>query len=76
MLSEKPETPLTQSLYLAVGAIATGTVIVATRHFQESGNRNLVGALGFEPRRPKDNEFTVRPRYRYGTKHPKLFYHW
>jgi hypothetical protein len=41
MLSEKPETPLTQSLYLAVGAIATGTVIVATRYFQESSNRNL-----------------------------------
>jgi len=41
MLSEKPETPLMQSLYLANGAIATGTVLVATRYFMESSNRNL-----------------------------------
>jgi hypothetical protein len=59
-----------QSLCFAKGAIATWVFSFTIRHFQESGNRNLVGALGFEPRRPKDNEFTVRPRYRYGTKHP------
>ena len=31
----------------------------------------MVGALRFELRRRKDNGFTVRPRYRYGTRHPK-----
>jgi hypothetical protein len=35
----------------ANGAIATGTVIVATRHFQESSNRILVDRKGIEPNR-------------------------
>jgi hypothetical protein len=34
-----------QSLCLANGAIATGTIIVATRYFQESSNRNLYGII-------------------------------
>ena len=46
MLSEKPETPLTQSLYLADGAIATGINIVSPRYFQESSNRNLTQFSG------------------------------
>ncbi len=33
----------------ANGAIATGSVVVATRYFQESSNRNLVEAVGIEP---------------------------
>ena len=45
MLFETPETPISQSLCFADGAIATGTLSFTTRYFQESSNRNLYGII-------------------------------
>ena len=41
----------------ANGAIATGTILVATRYFQESSNRILAAQVGIEP---TTNALTVR----------------